>query len=285
MTINRSEVAYSAYALPQFIQGENFKNLGRFLKLIGVPSRFIKEEYGIDEVDLLPEFSLRKAKKTGAADGNVYSSCVPDLTIIIRQGKDKFLVIVETKVFSTFDNESLRKQLQNQKGHFAFWRDEEGITAEHFRHVVLLLDRLDNFGLVENEVLILWQDILDIYPEQAGQYHFEFLKQAINDKKQLISSTDSYRKNNNELWLLKDIISYFLHESDDFVVGYKYGLERLKSDCYNDPIDFDKREFEVNTAISTPLNRNWFHVKDLVRFLNSFDGFESIIGIDSRELN
>lgn len=284
LPVNRDERHYTAFILPDLIKGYNFNNLNKFLKLIGIPEKFIKQDYKLEEIELLPEYSLNKVRKNrefrDAISGKTLY--VPDLIILVRVDTEKFLTVLEGKVFSYVDNNSFREQLNNQKNFINVLCQVEKIPESNIRHVGILMNPLKDFCVEQNELLINWKEILDMYPEQQGQYCYEYLKKAIEMKETLISNNkDTYRKNCTQVWKLHDIIDYYLKGKDysDFIVGSQYGLNRLKEKVFSGQIDLDKKDFEVNLDKNKPINRNWYNVRELIDFLNNYDGFNSIIPI------
>lgn len=285
LPISREEKHYTAFLLPSIILHSEFTAIGKFFKLIGVPKEFLKENYSIDEIEILPEYSLKKINKNDkwstATIGKKLS--VPDLVILIKLSANRnFLIVIEGKVFSNISNTDFRNQLDGQKEYIDAIMEAQEINKKDILHLGILMNEFEVFQLKEEEKIIIWDDILNVFKEQKGTYAYEYLNEAVRHQEELVSkSINTYRKNCTDLWTIYEIIEYYSKgkEYSDFIVGSQCGIRNLKKQIYNGVISLEDKCFEVNLDINTAINNNWYHVNELIEFINNYDGFNKSVQV------
>jgi len=194
LPLNRKGRYWASCVLPQIVCGDRFNRLGRFLKLVGVPSRFIKGEYDNGEIIFAVDYSLRESALDWP-EAKFIRRETTDLTIMLKNENGTHLVFVEAKMYDYVLPEEIRRQLDNQKPVFKAIQARNNLAASDLTHVALLYsvnDKLKKIISGPNEKLIGWSDILNLYKDLSGQYFYEMLKIAVSNP-QLVTTEETYK--------------------------------------------------------------------------------------------
>jgi hypothetical protein len=270
LPMNRKEANFSACVLPQIIVGNQFDQLHHFLKLIGVPDRFIKPQYLLGEIEFETEYCLKHSANTWQIG---VSGETPDLLILLNVNGDRFLVCVETKMFSSVTSPQIRRQLDDQKKILRIIMERLSVSIGNFIHVVLLLQVPAGFSPQDDEVVIRWHDILQHYKHRKTDYFYQQLETA-SHRLDLISNAT--RKNSTGPGKYYNEIIEAFENTGDFFVGRQGNIRQVVQDCINGTIY--RFKYSVNTDLKPGLDNPpgktgmwWFKASDFIGVLQEHE--------------
>lgn len=271
LPLNRKEKHWSACCLPHIICGDNMEHLSSFLELVGVPEKFLKKSYGIGELDFYAEYSL----KDSCRDWDLkVSGMIPDIIILIKNGSDTFLIVLECKFFGRESAKRIRKQLDAQKAIARGIMEKLGIDENNFIHTLIALELPDGFTQGEKEVILRWEDILKKYKCKEKTYFYEQLKIASSRTELISREVDSFCPYATGKWTWKKIVAYY-KSVGNFFVGRKGGINQLEADCSDEKVK--SHPYQVNISLVPGKNKapgntgtNWFPASEFIKKLSEY---------------
>jgi hypothetical protein len=194
LPLNRKERYWTSCVFPNIVCGDNFSRLAKLLNLIGVPAKFIKSEYSNSDILFYTEYSLKESA-LGWEEIRPLRRDTPDMVILLKAGDgEKFLVVIEAKMFDFVVADDLKNQLARQKPVIKAIAAHNQMSAGNHVHAALVYGKTPE--IIEaiagpGEKVISWKDILDFYGELSGNYFYEMLKIAAGNP-QLITTKEAY---------------------------------------------------------------------------------------------
>ena len=222
LPLNRKERYWTSCVFPNIVCGGRFNRLSIFLKMAGVPDKFIKTEYSNSDICFYTEYSLKESALDWREVWHIKRD-TPDIVILLRAAcGEKFLVVVEAKMYDYVTASDLAAQMRRQMPVINTIMERNAMPPENFAHVGLILSPTAEFeaGLLAELTgaprgegrapdyeeglrpagcnplrvrLIGWKDILDAYRECEGDYFYEMLKVACANP-QLAVTLEAYLK-------------------------------------------------------------------------------------------
>lgn len=208
LPLNRKERYWTSCVFPNIVCGDRFRRLASFLKLAGVPNKFIKSEYSNSEICFYTEYSLKESALDWREVWQIRRD-TPDIVILLRAGGgEKFLVVVEAKMYDFVNPSDLAGQMRRQMPVISTIMDRNAMPPENYAHLGLVLACagefearfLDGFkgacgeGCDPARVrLIGWKDVIGAYRELDGDYFYEMLKIACANP-QLTATAEAYSR-------------------------------------------------------------------------------------------
>jgi len=222
LPLNRKERYWTSCVFPNIVCGDGFGRLHAFLRLAGVPENFIKPEYSNSEICFYTEYSLKESALDWPEIGGLLRD-TPDIVILLRANDGrKFLVAVEAKMYDYVMPADLARQMARQQPVINAVLRRNAMPAESYLHIGLVLDKTPEFeksfmAELENTSpsealsantkpatnckeashaqarirLMSWSEIINAYPERAGDYFYEMLKVACANP-QLKTTMEAY---------------------------------------------------------------------------------------------
>ncbi len=208
LPLNRKERYWTSCVFPNIVCGDRFRRLATFLKLAGVPDKFIKSEYSNSEICFYTEYSLKESALDWREVWQIRRD-TPDIVILLRANDgEKFLVVVEAKMYDFVNPSDLAGQMRRQTPVIKTIMERNAMPPENYAHLGLVLARagsfearfLDGFngpcgeGCDPARVrLIGWKDVIGAYRELDGDYFYEMLKVACANP-QLTATAEAYSR-------------------------------------------------------------------------------------------
>jgi hypothetical protein len=227
----------------------------QFLALAGVPKEVLDSA---SNVNVQLEFSLAKAQFDQST--KQLSRKVPDLVFFVENGERLlYCLVVELKVFSRPGQASLSAQMEQQAD---YARD----IANHFgcpvSQVLIMLDPPEDLqrGCFK---LMSWDDVIACFKPSDSQAYRDLVR--LPDLKYLVSpGADSFGKNCENKLYGEDIIRMFRRiPFQDFLIGRQGGMAKVVMELSDG--NFEIQQYETNSKLTTPPNRNWFWATDLLQ--------------------
>ncbi len=267
LPINRDEVFWTSCVLPMIAIGPNLERLGRFLSLLGLPGRWIRNSYPPGEGQLFTEYSLKKSSVKAGNDWKSLDSGrgeTPDLVVLLCKGSERFLVFVEAKMFDPVTHAKLRDQLQRQKIISQAIMQKLEISKRNFIHGCLLLEPPQGFEPNPDEKVVRWNEIRSNFKDQTGIYFYELLCDALNRRGDLMGKgVASFHSNMTTKKKGREILQ--MQDGGRIVwVGRRGGLPRVREDCKDGKV-LD-RPYEINEeSAKKPNKKNWFSKQEFAK--------------------
>jgi hypothetical protein len=194
LPLNRKERYWTSCVFPNIVCGEKFSRLAKLLNLIGVPAKFIKSEYSNSEILFYTEYSLKESA-LGWDEIRPLRRDTPDIVILLKADDgDKFLVVIEAKMFDFVVAGDIKNQIARQKPVINAIAAHNKMSVGSHVHAALVYSKtpeIINAIAGPCEKVISWKDIVDFYEELAGNYFYEILKVAAANP-QLITTKEAY---------------------------------------------------------------------------------------------
>lgn len=268
LPINRKEKFWTSCVLPALITGESFRDISGFLKLIGVPEKFIKDRYDNDEIMFTTEYCLRDSARNWPEVAKI-SAKMPDVVILLRIKSEIFLIFIEAKMFSRVRKEDFDFQIKEQIKIAEIILKKNKIPSGNFIHVGIFLEKPSWTELIDNLVVIDWGEVLGLYSAKKGNYFYEMLTVATEHKDLMSKVVPTFGLNKTGNMGYKQIIAK-ARNGENFLVGRRYfGIDSLKQDCQNG--DVYSHPYEVNTKKINKPNKNWFTSQEFLEIVESYE--------------
>lgn len=194
LPLNRKERYWTSCVFPNIVCGDRFSRLAKLLNLIGVPAKFIRSEYSNSDILFYTEYSLKESA-LGWDEILPLRRDTPDIVILLKADDgQKFLVVIEAKMFDFVVAGDLKNQNARQKPVINAIAAHNEMNAGSHVHAALVYRKTPEIMRAisgPGEKVISWKDIVDFYEELAGNYFYEILKVAVANP-QLITTKEAY---------------------------------------------------------------------------------------------
>ena len=265
LPINRKERYYTGTVLPMIVASNEFKHLGKFLALCGMPEVALKADPASSNVQFFSEYGFKESLKDGAEKrfGDPGGRYAPDLVVYV-ESEPSLLLGIEAKVFARPYIAGVREQLNDQAQLLSIMAD--GVGTRPLVHQAALLPA--GLGMPEriNGVPVLtWEKVADSFRDVASPYWVGVLDEALRRYDSLAAKSGSGGQNRDAVITGNEILDrYKANDATYTWMGKQGGLygAMLRADIETEKWQNQKYEVRRDPLQGEP---NWFPIEEFIK--------------------